>query len=89
MANNEELKAMGIIEEPMTNNINKIENTVAVIIKGLAMFEAIAVIIVGIFLVMDSIIGIAIAIVIGGIISAVFIYALGEIIQLLEDIKNK
>lgn len=96
MAKIEDLKAMGIIEEPKPKKINKpnasnndrIENSVATIIQGLAILEGFIAAIIGIIAIVDAQL-IGFAIIIGGIISAIFVYALGEIIQLLEDIKNK
>lgn len=91
MANNEDLKAMGIIKEPKpkkipkTNNNDRIENSVATVIQGLAILQGFIAVISGIIYIET----IGFFIIIGGIISAIFIYALGEIVQLLEDIKNK
>ncbi len=63
-------------------------NTVAKIIKTIAIIEGIAGIILGLAT-MGNLELLSIAIMVAGFISAVFIYAIGEIIQLLEDIKNK
>mgnify|MGYP006910850148 CR=1 FL=1 len=90
MASNEELRAMGIINNNSNNNSNKSNtrtNNVASVIKGLA----IVVVIIGVlggFVAIDKT-DFAIPLIVASIISAVFVYALGEIIQLLEDIKNK
>lgn len=75
-----------------TNTTNyeeeKTANTVARIIKVIAIFEAIAGIILGLIFIEDLEL-MSIVIIVVGFISAVFIYAIGEIIQLLQDIKNK
>lgn len=65
-------------------------NPIAVIIKFIAIIGGIIGSIYG-FSLLDSIRSeeMAIPMIIISIISAIFIYALGEIIQLLEDIKNK
>lgn len=86
MASDEELKAMGIIGNS-NNHSSKttIKNSVANIIKALAIVEVIIAIVVGLITIEEF----GIFVIVGSIISAVFIYALGEIIQLLEDIKNK
>ncbi len=92
MASDEELKAMGISNDNKNNNVNVSARTnkVATIIKALAIVEVVIGVIFGIYAIdglnMDE--G-AIVIIIASIISAIFTYALGEIIQLLEDIKNK
>lgn len=91
MANKEELEAMGISNNQKTNNTsNENINAVAKVIKILAIITAILGIVFGVYAIdilnMDE--G-ALIIIIASIISAVFTYALGEIIQLLEDIKNK
>lgn len=86
MASDEELRAMGIIGNS-NNHSGKttIKNSVANIIKALAIVEVIIAIVVGLITIEEF----GIFVIVGSIISAVFIYALGEIIQLLEDIKNK
>ena len=66
----------------------KTTNTVAKIIKIIAILEAISGIILGLMYIEDLEV-MAVVIMVVGIISAVFIYAIGEIIQLMEDIKNK
>lgn len=81
-------------ENNESENIEEFEdngkNTVASIIKGIAVISAIAGVIVGLVSIDALNFGVmAVVIIIASIISAVFIYALGEIIQLLEDIKNK
>lgn len=95
MASNEELKAMGISNynnDNKNNNVNVLvkTNKIATIIKALSIVEVVIGVIFGLYAIdglnMDE--G-AVIIIIASIISAVFIYALGEIIQLLEDIKNK
>lgn len=86
MASKEELEAMGITRNSNTNNVTtNIKNSVANIIKGLAILEVIIAIVVG-FITIEEF---GIFVIVGSIISAIFIYAIGEIIQLLEDIKNK
>ena len=97
MANNEDLKAMEIIKEPKPKKINKpnannndrIENSVATIIQGLAILDCFIIVIIGIIAIINLQLLIGFAIIVGGIILAIYKYALGEIIQLLEDIKNK
>lgn len=97
MASNEELKAMGISNDNNdnknnNNNVNVLvrTNKIATIIKALSIVEVVIGVILGIYAIdglnMDE--G-ALIIIIASIISAIFTYALGEIIQLLEDIKNK
>ena len=95
MASNEELKAMGISNDNNDNKNNNVNvlvktNKIATIIKALSIVEVVIGVIFGIYAIdglnMDE--G-AIVIIIASIISAIFTYALGEIIQLLEDIKNK
>lgn len=95
MASNEELKAMGISNDNSDNKNNNVNvlvrtNKIATIIKALSIVEVVIGVIFGLYAIdglnMDE--G-AVIIIIASIISAVFIYALGEIIQLLEDIKNK
>lgn len=63
-------------------------NTVAKIIKIIAILEGIVSIILGFMFMEDLELYSLIIILVGGI-SAIFVYAIGEIIQLLEDIKNK
>lgn len=92
MASNEELKAMGISKDNKNNNgnVSSKTNKVATIIKALSIVVGVIGVIFGIYAInglnMDE--G-ALIIIIASIISAIFTYALGEIIQLLEDIKNK
>ena len=81
-------------ENNESENIEEFEdngkNIVASIIKGIAVISAIAGVIVGLVSIDALNSGvIAAVIIISSIISSIFIYALGEIIQLLEDIKNK
>ena len=64
------------------------KNTIAKIIKIISIISAIAGIIIGLVTIGELEV-MSVAIIIVSIISAVFVYALGEIIQLLEDIKNK
>lgn len=86
MASDEELKAMGIIGNSNNHTVKTtIKNNVANIIKALAIVEVIIAIVVGLITIEEF----GIFVIVGSIISAIFIYALGEIIQLLEDIKNK
>lgn len=63
-------------------------NAVAQIIKVIAIIEAIVIVIVGLVS-MEYLETMSVVIIVAGVISAVFIYALGEIIQLLQDIKDK
>lgn len=75
------------------NNANIIENnyyqnTVAKIIKILSFILGILGIIVGLTTIEDLQL-MSIIIIVTSLISSILIYALGEIIQLLEDIKNK
>lgn len=76
----------------VTNSINYEEesttNTVAKIIKIIAILEVISGIILGLIFIEDLEI-MVIVVIVASLISGVFIYAIGEIIQLLEDIKNK
>lgn len=78
--------------QDITNSTNyekeKTTNTVAKIIKVLAIINAIASIILGLVNI-ENFELYAILFIVVGIISSVFVYSLGEIIQLLEDIKNK
>ena len=67
---------------------NKSSNKVATIIKTIAIILAIICTIMGL-LAIDELKSLSIVIILTGVISAIFVYALGEIIQLLEDIKNK
>lgn len=90
MASDEELRAMGISNNGKMNNIsNEHSNTVAKVIKIIAIITAIVGVVFGLYAIdglnMDE--G-ALIIIIASIISAVFIYALGEIIQKLENIDN-
>lgn len=90
MANKDELEAMGISRNSndniaTTNIQNSNKNSVASIVKGLAILETIIGIIIG-FITIEEF---GIPVIVASVISAIFIYALGEIIQLLEDIKNK
>lgn len=65
------------------------KNTVATIIKGIAIISAIAGFIVGLVSIDELNSGImAVVIIVASIISAVFVYALGEIIQKLQNIEN-
>ncbi len=66
----------------------KTTNAVAKIIKILAILNAIASIILGLVNIENFEIY-AILFIVVGIISSLFFYSLGEIIQLLQDIKNK
>ena len=66
------------------------ENRVATIIKVISIIGAIVGVCFG-FSQFDSYKseGIGVTIIVASVVSAIFVYALGEIIQLLEDIKNK
>ncbi|MBO5349044.1 MAG: hypothetical protein J6A89_04420 [Clostridia bacterium] len=88
MINRNDLNSIGISKNN-NHNDNKPDgiNTVAYIVKKIA-------IIIGIVGVFFAIVVInnqtySIPVLIASITSAIFVYALGEIIQLLEDIKNK
>ncbi len=63
-------------------------NTVAKVIKIIAILNAIAGVILGLVGIEDFEVY-AVVFIVASIISSIFIYAIGEIIQLLEDIKNK
>lgn len=86
-------KCYKIIKEDDENNktVNKNEKNIAAsIIKAISIIGAIISVIYGLNLLgsyTTSTIGFFVIII--SIISAVFIYGLGEIIQLLEDIRNK
>lgn len=88
MASKEELEAMGISSKEEYSK-NESINTVAKVIKIIAIISAIVGIIFGIYAIdglnMDE--G-AIIIIVASVVSAVFVYALGEIIQLLQNIDN-
>lgn len=62
------------------------ENKIAKIIKNYAFINAIASVILAVIL--SSSIGVFFVVAITGIVSSIFIYALGEIIDLLQAIKN-
>ena len=95
MASKEEISALGITTNK-ENNSNFVKsnsvarNTVAKVIKIISIIVAIGGFIFGLYKIdgFNSSYFVA-PIIIASIVSAVFIYALGEIIQLLEDIKNK
>lgn len=87
MANRDDLRAIGITSNYSNNENYTKNNKVASIIKVLAVITGIAGFIIG-FNSIDKF-DFAIPIIVASIISSIFIYALGEIIQLLEDIKNK
>lgn len=63
-------------------------NTVAKMIKVIAILEGVAGIILGLGCIEDLELY-SVVIMVAGFISAVFIYSIGEIIQLLQDIKDK
>lgn len=63
-------------------------NGIAHAIKIIAVLSAIAGVILGIIS-FEELEGMAVAIIVGSIISAIFICGFAEIIQLLQDIKNK
>lgn len=87
MSNRDDLKAIGISSSNSKNTNMCHTNNVANIIKILAIMSGFAGAILGFSSIDKS--DFAILIIVASVISAVFIYALGEIIQLLEDIKNK
>lgn len=65
------------------------ENRVAITIKLISIINAIIGICIGINQINDYETELGWTYIIGSIILAIFVYSLGEIIQLLEDIKNK
>ncbi len=83
------LNAIGITNNnyKKNNNSNAKNNTVAMLIKVLAVIFTIIFSMYGFYLI-DKV-DYAILIIILSIVSGIFTYALGEIIQLLQDIKNK
>ncbi len=88
MASRDELEAMGISRNSNTvsnNSKSSNKNSVASIIKGLSILEIICGVIIGLMMIDEF----GIAIIVATMISGIFIYALGEIIQLLEDIKKQ
>lgn len=97
MVNNSDLESIGISKNNINETNNKVNktnnsniNNVAKTIKTIAIIEVIISCIYGVYSIdkMNSD-AIGIGIIVAGIVSSVFIYAFGEIIQLLEDIKNK
>ena len=95
MASKEEKSALGIFMQEEYNTRNNKEdntgiNTVAKVIKIISIIVAVGGFIFGLYTIDGLNTGSLVApIIIGSVIFAVFLYALGEIIQLLEDIKNK
>lgn len=95
MASKEEKSALGIFMQEEYNTRNNKEdnngrNTVAKVTKIISIIVAVGGFIFGLFTIDGLNTGSLVApIIIGSVIFAVFLYALGEIIQLLEDIKNK
>ena len=96
MASKEELEAMGIsnqrninnnIENNNFNNDIKI-NGISLALKVIGVISIIAGLITGFILFEDEFF-IGLAILIGSVITGTLILGVGEIIQLLEDIKNK
>lgn len=89
MASKEELEAMGFATSNNNNNKEKIKtstqkvNIVSFIIKLISMI----IVAVSIFMAFTN--AVDYPIIIFSFISAVFVFALGEIIQLLQDIKDK
>ena len=80
---NEEYTQNQTIPQKMNNKTNKVANIiqiVAIITGFIGTFY-------GFTMIEDS--DFAIPIIIASIVSAIFVYGFGEIIQLLEDIKNK
>ena len=75
-------------DEVPIETTQKKNNIVAVVIKVLAIILAVLSVLVGLISIADTL-PTGITIILTGLISSVFIYATGEIIQLLEDIKNK
>jgi len=84
-----DLEAIGISNNHYNNkNTNKgTANIVANIIKIVSIIGGLICVCCGFSLIDKS--DFAIPIIIASIISAIFVFGLGEIIQLLEDIKNK
>ena len=78
-------------KETKSNTYNSPSNSVATILKVISTITFIIGIIIFIFgIVSDEIeLGIGIAVIISSFVGSVLLYAFGEIIQLLEDIKNK
>jgi hypothetical protein len=98
MIDKEELEAMGIENNKESVNVEHIGHMVVRINKVAQTIKIIAIVIgvlgfaIGLFTILNDggeISTVSISFIIIGIVSAIFIYALGEIIQLLEDIKNK
>ena len=89
MSNKDDLEAIGISNKPE----NKAENTsninnVARIIKTLGILVFIGGLIIG-FRFIDKVDELFVVFIVVGVVSSIFIYSLGEIIQLLQDIKDK
>lgn len=84
-----ELSALGISEkrEKHSQETNKEENKIANIIKGLAILVALLGTLVS-FSYIDDLEGLTFVYIIASIISAIFIYAIGEGLQLLQEIVN-
>ena len=84
-----ELSGLGISEkrEKHSQETNKGENKIANIIKGLAILIAILGTLVS-FSYIDDLEGLTFVYIIASIISAIFIYAIGEGLQLLQEIVN-
>lgn len=88
MSNRDDLEAIGISGNHRSNNTNNLKsNSVANIIKVISIIIGLIGLIFGFSSIDKS--DLAIPIIIGSVVSAVFVYAQGEVIQLLEDIKNK
>lgn len=83
-----ELSALGISEkrEKHSKETSKEENKIANIIKGLAILVALLGIL--IFFYSKTLNGLSFVYIIAFIISAIFIYAIGEALQLLQEIVN-
>lgn len=63
------------------------KNTVATIVKGMAIISAIVGTILGLYSIEEMEI-MAVVIIVASVVSSVFVYALGEIIQKLQNIEN-
>lgn len=78
-------------QKEASRNIQNNYNNVARIIKAISIIACIIGILGSLIMFSEYLItgGLAFSIIIGSIITSVFFYGYGEIIQLLEDIKNK
>lgn len=96
MTNKNDLETMGIVEEepmiPQKKNIekNNIErdNVVSLIIKAIAVILSLVAVVGFIVYYANNDGVIALCVLVGGMVSAVFTYGLGEIIQKLQNIED-